>query len=68
MMPLQSNGTNYTDKDNIMVAKRPTGERPKQLSKLASKVYMKETKITQGIVVVFPKQEKCSVVFKWITL
>jgi len=26
-----------------MAAKRPTGERPKQLSKLASKVYMKET-------------------------
>lgn len=44
MMPLQSNGTNYTDKDNTMVAKRPTGERPKQLSKLASKVYMKETR------------------------
>ena len=32
------------------------------------RIYMKETKITQGIVVVFPKQEKCSVVFKWITL
>ena len=32
------------------------------------KIYMKETKITQGIVVVFPKQEKCSVVFKWITV
>lgn len=30
--------------------------------------YMKETKITQGVVIVFPKREKGSVVFKPITL
>ena len=28
--------------------------------------YMKETKITQGIVIVFPKREKGSITFKWI--
>jgi hypothetical protein len=39
----QTSGQTNTDKDKKMAAKRPTGERPKQLSKLASKVYMKET-------------------------